>query len=326
MRKSRRVRIAAGAMLIAAPTSAAALAAGQADAQGGLQIDVNASHVTYGSPVRVDGSAPASAAGQSVELQYARAGATSWQSLTSTKIGSDGHFRFSAPLRRTGLLRAVTTAVPAPAPGTDSARIAPVPVTSGGGAPLSSPAQTVAVKSKLRVRPHATDVLGGNAFTVRGTLLPGVAGREVRLEDREHGAWHAIRSARTGARGGFSVRYTPSAAAGDSDGRRLRVRFAGDRLNTGVANQAGRFVVFTESLASWYDDGGNTACGFHAGLGVANKSLPCGTKVTFRYGGNTVTATVDDRGPYVGGREWDLNQSTAQALGFGGVGTVWSTS
>jgi rare lipoprotein A (peptidoglycan hydrolase) len=39
-----------------------------------------------------------------------------------------------------------------------------------------------------------------------------------------------------------------------------------------------------------------------------------------------VTAVVDDRGPYVGGREWDLNQNTARALGFGGVGTVWSTS
>jgi rare lipoprotein A (peptidoglycan hydrolase) len=38
-----------------------------------------------------------------------------------------------------------------------------------------------------------------------------------------------------------------------------------------------------------------------------------------------VTATVDDRGPYVGGRDWDLNQNTAAALGFGGVGTVWVT-
>ena len=61
-------------------------------------------------------------------------------------------------------------------------------------------------------------------------------------------------------------------------------------------------------------------------LGVANQTLPCGTKVTFRYGGRTVTAVVDDRGPFVGGREWDLNQNTAGALGFGGVGTVWSTS
>ena len=68
-----------------------------------------------------------------------------------------------------------------------------------------------------------------------------------------------------------------------------------------------------EGLASWYGDGGSTACGFHANYGVANKALPCGTRVTFRYGGKTVTAVVDDRGPYVGGREWDLNQNTAAA-------------
>ena len=45
----------------------------------------------------------------------------------------------------------------------------------------------------------------------------------------------------------------------------------------------------------------------------------------FRYGGRSVTATVDDRGPFVAGRTWDLNQNVAAALGFGGVGTVWAT-
>ena len=88
---------------------------------------------------------------------------------------------------------------------------------------------------------------------------------------------------------------------------------------------AGQMTVFRAAEASWYNDGGNTACGFHAGYGVANRTLPCGTKVEFRYGGRSVTATVDDRGPYVGGRDWDLNQTTAGALGFGGVGLVWSS-
>jgi rare lipoprotein A (peptidoglycan hydrolase) len=57
-------------------------------------------------------------------------------------------------------------------------------------------------------------------------------------------------------------------------------------------------------------------------MGVANLSLPCGTRVEFFYGGRSVEAEVDDRGPYVGGRTWDLNQSVAGALGFSGVGTV----
>jgi rare lipoprotein A (peptidoglycan hydrolase) len=33
-------------------------------------------------------------------------------------------------------------------------------------------------------------------------------------------------------------------------------------------------------------------------------------------------AVVDDHGPYAGGRNIDLNQNTAAALGFGGVGSV----
>jgi rare lipoprotein A (peptidoglycan hydrolase) len=114
-------------------------------------------------------------------------------------------------------------------------------------------------------------------------------------------------------------------AAAGTGPRWLRVSFAGDRQNAGTLALAGNVTAFRQSLASWYNDGGATACGFHAQFGVANKSLPCGTKVTFRLGGRSVNAIVDDRGPYVGGREWDLNQNTAAALGFGGVGTVWSS-
>ena len=105
----------------------------------------------------------------------------------------------------------------------------------------------------------------------------------------------------------------------------IRVRFAGDQLNARAAVRAGNMTVYRLAEASWYDDGGQTACGFHAYLGVANRTLPCGTTVSFRYNRRSVTATVDDRGPYVGGRDWDLNQNTAAALGFGGVGTVWSS-
>ena len=61
-------------------------------------------------------------------------------------------------------------------------------------------------------------------------------------------------------------------------------------------------------------------------MGVANKTLPCGTLVTLRYDGRTCASRSVDRGPYVAGREFDLTEATKQALGFGGVGEVWSTS
>ena len=39
-------------------------------------------------------------------------------------------------------------------------------------------------------------------------------------------------------------------------------------------------------------------------------TLPCGTMVTLRYGGRTITVPVIDRGPYVAGRDYDLTYAT----------------
>ena len=71
-----------------------------------------------------------------------------------------------------------------------------------------------------------------------------------------------------------------------------------------------------ETEASWYYDAGTTGCGFHAvsGYGVANKTLPCGTRLRICNGARCVVAEVDDRGPYVAGRELDLNVATRDAI------------
>jgi rare lipoprotein A (peptidoglycan hydrolase) len=60
-----------------------------------------------------------------------------------------------------------------------------------------------------------------------------------------------------------------------------------------------------------------TACGVlytRTVVGVAHRSLPCGTLVAFSYGGRTVIASVIDRGPYVAGRTWDLSGALCRAL------------
>lgn len=317
MRRSRPLNLAAGALILTVPTAAAALAATQADAQSAMQIDVSSDHVGYDHHVTVNGSAPANDAGQSVALEFARAGSSRWQPIASTKVGTGGRFHFRESLRKSGSLRAALSGG-----GSFSGGL----IRNAATATAPSASQQVTVSSEFQIRRRSIELLDGQAAYVRGRLLPGVAGRKVRLEGISHGRWHVVGSARTGGRGHFQIRYRPGYGTGGATGQPLRVVFRGDRLNTHAGRAAGRVTVFVQSVASWYDDAGNTACGFHAGLGVANKSLPCGTKVTFRYGGRTVTAVVDDRGPYVGGRTWDLNQSTASALGFGGVGTVWSTS
>jgi rare lipoprotein A (peptidoglycan hydrolase) len=101
-----------------------------------------------------------------------------------------------------------------------------------------------------------------------------------------------------------------------------------DRSQSSAGSQSSAAPAgYRRRTASWYyDQGHQTACGFVAKYGVANKKLPCGTHVRFWRAGHRVTAIVDDRGPYVPGRTWDLGQNTARALHFMriGVGYVWA--
>ena len=57
-------------------------------------------------------------------------------------------------------------------------------------------------------------------------------------------------------------------------------------------------------------------------MGVAMKTMPLGTIIEITYNGRTVTAVVNDRGPYSGNRQIDMQPAVASALGFSGVGTV----
>lgn len=78
-----------------------------------------------------------------------------------------------------------------------------------------------------------------------------------------------------------------------------------------------------DSNISWYGPGfygNNGACGLVPGgiqkdtVGVAHKTLPCGTRVAFRYNGVTVITQVIDRGPYVSGRQWDMTHGLCALL------------
>ena len=123
-----------------------------------------------------------------------------------------------------------------------------------------------------------------------------------------------------------------------TDGRfRLRARVnrtmtAPVRLSAdGVTRRLGRLNVYRYANASWYGPGlyGNrTGCGGTLApgrLGVAHKTLPCGSKVTLRHQGRKVRVRVIDRGPYVGGREYDLTEATARKLRFRGHGAILTT-
>ena len=59
-------------------------------------------------------------------------------------------------------------------------------------------------------------------------------------------------------------------------------------------------------------------------LTAAHRSLPFGTKLRVTHGGRSVIVTVNDRGPFVGGRVLDLSKAAARAVGLidSGVGQI----
>jgi rare lipoprotein A len=210
--------------------------------------------------------------------------------------------------------------------------LAPVGIVSSTPSPIVRAADTA-----MQVRRAELNVLDGSAASVTGRLsavrevgataarrAEGLAGRLVALQALGRHGWSTVAQTRTRASGGFRLRYVPRQTLSE----RVRLRFAGDAFDLISHRRLGELNVYRLAGASWYGGGGNLACGgslTSATLGVANKTLPCGTLVTLRYGGRSVRVPVVDRGPYVAGREFDLTEATKQALGFGDTGEVWST-
>ncbi|MEJ7871735.1 MAG: septal ring lytic transglycosylase RlpA family protein [Rubrobacteraceae bacterium] len=81
------------------------------------------------------------------------------------------------------------------------------------------------------------------------------------------------------------------------------------------------------TVASWY--GAELAGSIQANgepfdpsqFTAASKTLPLGTRLLVRHEGRAVAVTVEDRGPYVAGRDLDLSRAAADSIGIVGKGT-----
>ena len=84
-------------------------------------------------------------------------------------------------------------------------------------------------------------------------------------------------------------------------------------------------TIYRPAVATLYGPGfygHRTACGrrlTRSMIGVANRTLPCGSKVAIDYQGRTLQVPVIDRGPYANGADWDLTMATARAIGITGT-------
>jgi rare lipoprotein A len=176
----------------------------------------------------------------------------------------------------------------------------------------ATPADAGVVKKKrLHVKVGRTVVVVGSGAPASATTL----------QVRRRGAWRTIDRDRTTPGGRFVLR----------DRARRPISARARIVVDGAARPIGRVNAYRYASASWYGPG---LYGYRLGcggrltpgrLGVAHKTLPCGAEVTLRKGSRTVRVRVIDRGPYAGGREFDLTEATANRLRFRGTGTVLTT-
>jgi rare lipoprotein A (peptidoglycan hydrolase) len=203
---------------------------------------------------------------------------------------------------------------------------------TGGSGTSSSSTSTAPVH-----RANRTETASGDGITVR-TLQSGVltwrtrfsgttprrdVGKTIEIERTAKpgsSSWVVATKTTVASGGTFSATWRAN-KAGKLAFRAIIVRSA-STASAAATSPALRITVFRLSTASWYGPGffgHRTACGQvlrKTTLGVANRTLKCGTKVSILYHGHSITVPVIDRGPYTKGVYWDLTQATAQALGM----------
>lgn len=255
------------------------------------QMRASEGAVTFGDSVKLAGRVP-EFSGNRATIQFQPAGERDWRPQRQVALGPAGGFSVPVKPHQTGLWRAS----------------APGEKTTG--------TTRVRVRSSVEVTPGERHIMAGRETTIKGKVAPQTPDRRVVIS-----AGGEEITTKTNGAGRFEVEWRPPSIGS----YKVSAAAKGDRLAAGSKDKGGLVNVYRSSVASWYS-GGATACGGSAtGMGVAHRTLPCGTKVKMRHGNNTVTVTVIDRGPFISGREWDLTAEAKNALGCGDLCTVLTT-
>ena len=179
-----------------------------------------------------------------------------------------------------------------------------------------------------------------NQLSFSGTAGRRAAGRTVLIERLGHQTnwqWAPTVTTTVAADGSFSAVWQTNHIG------RFSIRALISQSTASTASQATAdtasataptvtITVYRQSLATQYGPGfygERTACGQRlrrSTIGVANRTLKCGTKVAILYRGRTMVVPVIDRGPYANGADWDLTMATGHALGIDGTAQIGAVS
>ena len=185
----------------------------------------------------------------------------------------------------------------------------------------------------------------GRPLTITGGAPASDAGALIDIESTRPGRanWKQVATATIGSGGSFSAEWTPSASG--QVALRGVLASANATSSSGSAGLAGAGVpasaaagelatspltipIFKDAVATLYGPGfwgHHTACGerlTRATLGIASRTLRCGTQVAVFYRGRELTVPVIDRGPFTKLASWDLTMATARALGITETATI----
>ena len=217
---------------------------------------------------------------------------------------------------RTLLLCAAAAAFAAPAASADP------PSTGGSQAPPPPATESVlsAEGPQVTVTTRAGTMLRRYA-RFRGNAPADQAGRTVAIErfDEATQAWGAVATATIAADGTYVARWRTDRVGS----HRVRAVLTADgQAIAAAATPELAITIHRPAKATWFGPGfygRRTACGQRMSrtlVGVAHKTLPCGTQVAVLYKGRRISVPVVDRGPFANGAHWDLTAATAQALRF----------
>ena len=166
----------------------------------------------------------------------------------------------------------------------------------------------------------------GHTLRFRGALTADQAGRTLQVQRQEpDGSWTQTATTVVAPDSSFLARWRTDEIGSFT----VRAIVAGAQAQTADASTPTTSVtVYRPARATWFGPGfygKHTACGqvmSHALLGVAHRTLPCGTPVALFFGGKSITVPVIDRGPFANGAHYDLTSAVAQTLGMTETSTV----
>jgi rare lipoprotein A len=200
---------------------------------------------------------------------------------------------------------------------------------TGPGSPGSSQSPTVPVTSGnipvsassggITISTQASAFMKGGV-SLAGTVPASEAGDVVEIDQLgSNSTWVPVADANAQPNGSFTTTWHP-ARAGELT---VRALIKGSQASSAAgAAPTLSLTLYRRSTATLYGPGlygHRTACGQilrRGTIGVANRTLPCGTPVQIYYEGNVITVPVIDRGPYAHHANWDLTMATGRVLGI----------